>query len=65
MLGNDDFMIDLDRAREAAERGDLREAERWTALAERKLAMIRHTYQIVLKAGWKPEMLKDVIDASK
>jgi hypothetical protein len=53
-----DFFEDLDRACEAAARGDFSAAERWTGLAERKLAMMRRMCELAVKIGWKPEMMK-------
>ena len=52
------FLVDLDRACEAAARGDYREAERWTGLAERKLSMVRRACDVAIKAGWKPDLLE-------
>lgn len=53
-----DFLADLDRACEAAARGDYRDAERWTGLAERKLSMVRRACEVAIKAGWKPDLLE-------
>jgi len=53
-----DFLVDLDRACEAAARGDYRDAERWTGLAERKLSMLRRACDVAIKAGWKPDLLE-------
>ena len=52
MLPNQtNHLIDLVRAHEAAERGDYRAAERWTGLAERKVAMLRRLFDTACKAG--------------
>jgi hypothetical protein len=53
-----DFLVDLDRAREAAARGDYRDAERWTGLAERKFSIVRRVCEVAFKAGWKPDLLE-------
>ncbi|MDP3740155.1 MAG: hypothetical protein Q8R02_22410 [Hyphomonadaceae bacterium] len=59
---NEDFLIDLDRAYEAAERGDYRAAERWTSLAERKLAMLRQVLDTADRIGITPKMLEGVLE---
>lgn len=46
-----DCFIELDRANEAAIRGDLRDAERWIGLAERKFSMLRRTLRTALDCG--------------
>ena len=58
---NENFLIDLERAFEAAERGDYRDAERWTGLAERKVAMIRRGLDSAGKAGLTPKMIETLV----
>jgi hypothetical protein len=55
-----DFLADLDRACEAAARGDFRDAERWTGLAERKLSMARRFLRTAIDAGFEKELGKAV-----
>ncbi len=53
LLNPETFMADLDRASEAAARSDYRDAERWTGLAERKLAVMRKLFDVAEKVAAK------------
>ena len=63
-----DFFIELDRANEAAIRGDLRDAERWIGLAERKFSMLRRTLKTALDCGHGKDIQRvvaEIQDATK
>jgi hypothetical protein len=59
---HDDEFQAFRRAEEAAARGDLQAAERWTQLMERQGAVFRRMIDTMLKAGFDPVAVVEYTD---